>query len=1221
MDTNKQDRPAGRLTALLAALWLCAGAGQGVVAPPAAELQADGSLIFELDFPPLSVAEERVHGRAWHRLTMEGAAWAGLPGEPELPAFHQLIEIPDRSGVRLEVLEQVEEPLDGLHPFPLQDDVPGGPASPSSWREDAAIYGADAEWPGRLTELGRPLLLRDRRLVLACFYPVQVNPVSGAGRVLRHLRVRVVFEGEDLENAGRGPLKDPTPVLDAVIRPQVLAVDADAATDLEDLAFDPGRLPGHYLVFAHSAALDVPALQDYLQWKRRRGHLVTVVSEAEVAFTPSALRNRIIAELSGPDPVDFVLLVGDTDGAFALPTDAVSCDHYYARIIGNDILGDVAVGRLSCQDAGQLAVICHKIRGYESAPFLDDDAWLGHAHLHTSCGLGAQILSRNIAAELAQRRGYDDLDSAYCESSQHVLEWFQAGLSVYNHSGEEGLWGLEPYDVQALAQGPRTPVVTLLSGGSGSGFDVGATSLAEAFLRAGLPYNPGGAVACAGLATSSAHERYTNVLTGGWYAALLEHDVPEAGACLLNGKLELFRTLPPSDQASASNYANWANLMGDPGTCQWIGRLSPLEVEGLPNRLASGADHLELTVTSGGAPVSEAAICAYQDQGAGQVLQATLLASADGRVLLPLTGLQDGTLMVTVTHRRHVPLLADLPVGPAVADAALTDFMLPGDALQPGAGAQDVELSLRNTGTGSLGGLELSFSLDEAYGQLTAPAQFPADLAPGAGLTLTDVSLSPAADLGDGGHVPLRVQVAYAEGSFTRTAWLPLAAPSPSLTGTSTPDGPLAPGQTRTLRLGLRNLGSRSAGGLMVGLASDNPLFGQVTSPPQPAGDLAPGGAVEVDFSVLIEVRTPVGCQLPLALDWTTLGGATGRSELLVTVGLPSQGDPTGPDHYGYWAFEDDDNGYESAPVYAWIPVAPSEGGAGTEIPLTDDGDELDDALVVPLPFVFTFYGVAYSEALVCSNGFIAFDDAGYGEVDFRNHYLPGAMGPDAMIAPMWDDHLTSGAAGVWQWFDAAEHRFVIEWKDLPANPSGGPNTFQLVLYDPLHHPTLTGDGPFLFQYQDFNDTQSAGSDFPYCTVGFKDETSTRGMTLLNSHLGVPTLHGVSDHTAIYFTTSPFILPDDVTAAPLPWRTELAEAWPNPFNPSTTLAWNLAASGLVSLRVYDLAGREVAVLLDGPAAAGSHRALFDGSRLASGIYFARLEAGGGSQTRRLILLK
>ena len=80
-------------------------------------------------------------------------------------------------------------------------------------------------------------------------------------------------------------------------------------------------------------------------------------------------------------------------------------------------------------------------------------------------------------------------------------------------------------------------------------------------------------------------------------------------------------------------------------------------------------------------------------------------------------------------------------------------------------------------------------------------------------------------------------------------------------------------------------------------------------------------------------------------------------------------------------------------------------------------------------------------------------------------------------------------------------------------------------------------------------------------------------------------------------------------------------SYPNPFNPSTTIVYDLPQSRHISLRVFDLRGREVVVLNEGFVEAGSHHVTFDGVGLASGIYFARLDAGPFSQTKKLMLLK
>ena len=83
----------------------------------------------------------------------------------------------------------------------------------------------------------------------------------------------------------------------------------------------------------------------------------------------------------------------------------------------------------------------------------------------------------------------------------------------------------------------------------------------------------------------------------------------------------------------------------------------------------------------------------------------------------------------------------------------------------------------------------------------------------------------------------------------------------------------------------------------------------------------------------------------------------------------------------------------------------------------------------------------------------------------------------------------------------------------------------------------------------------------------------------------------------------------------------LLGAAPNPFNPATEISYRLAAPGEVRLVVHNLLGERVAMLVDGPLPAGMHRARFDGSGLASGLYLCTLEAEGRSVTQKLLLTK
>jgi len=95
---------------------------------------------------------------------------------------------------------------------------------------------------------------------------------------------------------------------------------------------------------------------------------------------------------------------------------------------------------------------------------------------------------------------------------------------------------------------------------------------------------------------------------------------------------------------------------------------------------------------------------------------------------------------------------------------------------------------------------------------------------------------------------------------------------------------------------------------------------------------------------------------------------------------------------------------------------------------------------------------------------------------------------------------------------------------------------------------------------------------------------------------------------------------------PRPIATSLVGIQPNPFNPQTSIVYDLAAMGTVRLEIYDLRGTRVRTLVAEEQPAGRHAAIWDGRddqghMIASGTYMARLAAGGTAHMRKLALLK
>jgi len=89
----------------------------------------------------------------------------------------------------------------------------------------------------------------------------------------------------------------------------------------------------------------------------------------------------------------------------------------------------------------------------------------------------------------------------------------------------------------------------------------------------------------------------------------------------------------------------------------------------------------------------------------------------------------------------------------------------------------------------------------------------------------------------------------------------------------------------------------------------------------------------------------------------------------------------------------------------------------------------------------------------------------------------------------------------------------------------------------------------------------------------------------------------------------------------IPKKFELSQNYPNPFNPTTRIEYSISSKQFVTLKVYDILGREVTTLVNEEKSAGSYEVTFNAGNLASGVYIYTIKAGAFYQTKKLILLK
>ena len=129
------------------------------------------------------------------------------------------------------------------------------------------------------------------------------------------------------------------------------------------------------------------------------------------------------------------------------------------------------------------------------------------------------------------------------------------------------------------------------------------------------------------------------------------------------------------------------------------------------------------------------------------------------------------------------------------------------------------------------------------------------------------------------------------------------------------------------------------------------------------------------------------------------------------------------------------------------------------------------------------------------------------------------------------------------------------------------------------------------------------------------------GTVNFNAGLDTVSLTGTGTQTAFVLKYSTNVLGVELNKSTLPAGFSLSQNYPNPFNPSTTINYSIPRGQFVTLKVYDLLGKEVATLVNEEQKAGSYKVNFNASRFTSGVYFYRLQAGNFLETKKFILLK
>ncbi|MBT3231369.1 MAG: T9SS type A sorting domain-containing protein [Calditrichaeota bacterium] len=1097
------------------------------------------ALGFQLD--ELRGQEVVAQDERFQRFEIEDESSIGPEGWPELPTINRMVLIPAQSGVELRIRHLSTHIEENVNVYPRQvpiESVENYAVNFDRNPENLVISDAAANyegfWPPEVATIGRPAIMRGYRMVSVDIHPMRWNRQTRQLEVVDEIEIELDFSTD----ANRVNTIDLTRQKKLASH-SVYNIVADLVVNPPEPPRDMGVRNGSILYVMKQWDDVENALQPLIEWRRQMGWTVGVLRVANNSSNQQvkAAIQQVYDEAESPP--EMVIICGDTDRGYPMPffdhrgqnAYPYESDHDYIELDGDDILPDAAIGRF-CFDGiangeARLNDIVEKIVSYESDPFIGEgnqQGWQKRAAFFAGddrsglssidvCKWSKELLIRNDYEEIFER--YWGPGNPRPDGAGWIPQVFNTGISFFLYRGWTFMNGFRFDAVMNLRNDRMLPFVILPTCNTGDYSEHISSPFyySERFLFA----PGGGGIGCIG-AGGATHTAYNNLFSAAVFRAVFGANNPYQGWATEAGKVELYNHY--FDRGDIDHEENrgveaWLtefyifNLIGDPATDLYTDVPMLISVEH-PEDLRSGESHYEVTVLDDeDEPLANARVCFYQPEE----LQIVKYTDDEGRVSFDLNPQEiDGDYMLTVTGHNLMPYQAELEVTQAPVFLGAGEFIVDDDGEGESNGDGDeianpterIELTVEIINYGEEvpeGAVNITLTpglpnLEVVAGEVELEA------APAAGES-ADVLF--VVDIG-GGFPDEQLAIFNLECTVGETSWissvsLPLDGPELEFVSLAWEDEPIRPAELADLTITIRNIGSKETGDLSATLVS----LTQTIDVPIAEGDYEnipaeEEGASLEPFRLAANLFHLGGSDADLALVLTSEAGFVDTAFFSYTVAEAGDGQPFGPDNYGYICLDNTDENWFSAPVYEWIEIDPHRRGEGTDTELSDTREEGDESTLVDLPFTFQYYGQDFNEITICTNGWLAMGDCSE-LITGRNRQFPAGMCAPGMIGPFWDDLLTTNDGGIYTFYDEEQNIFIVEWSQMrrlgPRGNNEASETFQVLLYDPEFYININGDGDIVFQYLDVTDDRSCFQtwDTPYASVGICSPDQGDGLT------------------------------------------------------------------------------------------------------------------------------
>lgn len=1165
--------------------------------------------IMEVNFQleGISIKVENINGQLFSIIDFESNTFTQEAGYARIPFVGSSVMIDRQRNVNMHVYPGEYEEIDLKAPLLPSRGVIYRDQDPASipYVIDPNSM-TDSWYPGNLSEVTDPFIVRDIRGVSAYIYPFQYNAAQQKLRIYNSLTVELIQNNTIPVNP---LLYDEKPVNREMhgIYKSVFVNYPEDLSGRDDLTI--GQY-GDILVI--TTARDEAAIQPYIDWKRQKGYNVT----KEVVATGTEVNQLVQDAYDANNNLLYVQMVGDWADIqcetlnFGAPMDPqVGC------VVGNDEYADICIGRISANSPDDVTVQVNKIINYEKNPEVGG-TWYSVATgiaSNEGSGIGDDGESDwqhndviwNNKLDPFTFDGYNPIYDPGASSSM-VSTAVNAGTSVINYTGHGSMtsWGTTGFsnsNIANLTNGDKLPFIVSVACNNGD-FHQG-TCFAESWVRK----EDGGAVMMLAASISQpwappmrGQDYFMDILIGGYdYSSQpgqsgisTEEQRTTLGAIVFNG-LTLMTT-------ESGNYDDWEtaktwNTFGDPSmqvrtaTPEAITLSSSVVLSGVP---------FTTTVNAGAGVFAGAMVALTQGDStykgitdeAGAV---SIMHNLDpGDALLVVTGFNLETIYDTVIV---IP-----PDGPYVIFDSLVINDINGNANGMLDYAEQAYLSvaLKNVGADDAINVSALISTGDEFASLLDNTEEYGTIPAGGSVYIENAfEILASEDLNDLHTIIIELE---AEAGGSDEVWMS----SFTVTGHAAElmfedftindsdgngNGRIDPGETVQLHLTTMNTGSADAfqsSGILsssseyITIAIDSLYFGDI-----PAGETA-----ELIFDVAADEGTPEGHSASFTFDMNAEYNLNANTEFFITVGqIP------------VLVINLDKNGL--------VPSA-----IETSLENLSVGSQFYDAFPENLELytsVFVCLGT-YPENTVLS------EDEGQRLADYLNNggnlYMEGGdtwyydqLSTPTPVHPMFNvDGIADGSGdlavimgmegGMCQdmtYEYSGDNSYIDHIEALPGAmnmfENSNPNYIVAVTYDAGEYKTVGA----AFEFEGLDDNDYTKDDYMIEILNF---------------FGI---EGVWTGTNENFADR---LDESLNIAP------------NPVTSGSIVSFGLENKSTVRADVYNLGGQRVTTLIDGNMEKGTHSINWggnddSGNQLPGGVYFVKLQTSRASVTRKVVVLR